>query len=272
LELGGSVFYRNKVEKILEDNGKAVGIRLSDQNEIRGNYVISSADLHSTLYGMLEGKHIDPMHGELFQNCKVFPAALQVSFGLNNRTDMKSDSVLGESFNLKKPVKIGNQYFNSISFKNYSFDPTLTPAGKTVIKSMFMIDDFQYWANLVADKKAYHAEKERIAVTIADELDGRYPGFKSSIEFVDVATPTTYVRYTGNWKGAFMTWVIPPNQAKRFRVVKKTVPGLDNFWLCGVWIQPPGGTPAAAMSARHVIQLICNKDKTKFQTSTAAIS
>ena len=82
----------------------------------------------------------------------------------------------------------------------------------------------------------------------------------------DVATPMTYVRYTGNWKGTYMTWIIPPDKVKRFRTVKKTVPGLDNFWLSGMWVQPPGGVPTGAMTSRDIIQIICKKDKKHFQT------
>jgi hypothetical protein len=78
----------------------------------------------------------------------------------------------------------------------------------------------------------------------------------------------TYVRYTGNWKGSFMTWIIPPNKAKRFRLIKKTVPGLDNFWLSGMWVMAPGGVPTGAKTSRDIIQIICKKDKRKFITTT----
>jgi len=44
------------VAKILEENGRAVGIRLVDGKEIRGDYIISAADLRATLYEMLDGK------------------------------------------------------------------------------------------------------------------------------------------------------------------------------------------------------------------------
>jgi phytoene dehydrogenase-like protein len=82
-DLGGRIFYQSRVEKILEENGKAAGIRLADGSEIRADYVISAADLRTTLYGMLEGKHIDPMHDELFRTCKTIPSMVQVSLGVN---------------------------------------------------------------------------------------------------------------------------------------------------------------------------------------------
>ena len=51
-----------------------------------------------------------------------------------------------------------------------------------------------------------------------------------------MATPATYARYTGNWKGTYMTWVQTPESSGFLRMIKKTVPGLDCFWLaCGSW-------------------------------------
>jgi phytoene dehydrogenase-like protein len=49
--------------------------------------------------------------------------------------------------------------------------------------------------------------------------------------------------------------------------MKKTLPGLSNFDMVGHWVQPGGGLPSAAMSARNVIQLLCHSDKKPFTTT-----
>ena len=232
-----------------------------------GDYVISAADLHTTLYQMLEGKHIDPMHEELFRTCKLIPSSVQVSFGVN--MDLSSQpEFLGEFWH---PKPIGNHNVDWMMVENYCFDPTMAPPRKSVVKCMLRVEDYEYWEKLATDKEAYRAEKEKVAAAVADELERKYPGFKSAIEVTDVATPMTYVHYTGNWKGTYMTWVITPDKVKKFRLIKKTVPGLDNFWLSGMWVQPPGGTPTGAMTSRAIIQIICRKDKKRFQTSVPTI-
>ena len=267
LDLGGSIFYKRRAVKILEKDGQAVGIRLADGSEVKSDYVISAADLRTTLYEMLDGRHIDPMHEELFQSVKLVPSAVQVSFGVNMDLSSEPDCVY-EIYKLQKPMTIGNQSLELLKVKNFCHDSTLAPKGKSVVQCFFTIDDFAYWEQLVGNKDAYNAEKERIAGVVADEMERKYPGFKSAIEVTDVATPTTYMRYTGNWKGTFMTWIIPPDKAKRFRLIKKTVPGLDNFWLSGMWVRPPGGVPGGPLTSRDIIQIVCRKDKKKFVTST----
>jgi phytoene dehydrogenase-like protein len=168
---------------------------------------------------------------------------------------------------LDTPVQVGNQKKDWLMVRNYSFDPTLAPAGKTVVECSFMVDDFEYWEKLYADKAAYKAEKERIAHISSEELEKKYPGFISNIEVTDVLSPMTYVRYTGNYKGSYMTWVSTPDLMKHHRIVKKTLPGLENFWLSGMWVLPPGGVPTGAKSSRDVLQLICRKDRKKFITT-----
>jgi phytoene dehydrogenase-like protein len=263
LDLGGKVFYKHGVAKILEENGRAAGILLVNGNEIRADYVISAADLRTTVYKMLGGRHLEPMHEELFNSVKLSPSTVQVSFGvamdLSSRFESTGDFI--------KPASFAGHKVDWMMVKNYAMDPTLAPPGKSVVACIGKIEDYEYWEKLSADKKVYQAEKGEIAGAAADLVESFYPGFKAAIEVTDVATPVTYVRYTGNWKGTYMTWIITPDKAKKFRTIKKTLPGLENFWLSGMWVQPPGGLPTGVISSRHVIQMICRKDKKRFQTS-----
>jgi phytoene dehydrogenase-like protein len=89
----------------------------------------------------------------------------------------------------------------------------------------------------------------------------------AAVEVVDVATPTTYARYTGSWKGAYMTWVQTPETSNSLRLIKKTVPGLEGFWLAGMWVMAPGGVPTGAKTGRDVVQMMCRKDGRKFRAA-----
>jgi phytoene dehydrogenase-like protein len=47
--------------------------------------------------------------------------------------------------------------------------------------------------------------------------------------------------------------------------MKKTLPGLTNFYMAGQWVQPGGGLPSALMSGYHVMQIICRQDNQDFK-------
>ena len=78
----------------------------------------------------------------------------------------------------------------------------------------------------------------------------------------EVATPVTWVRYTGVWRGAYEGW-LPTKEAMGAKM-QKTIPGLSNFYLCGQWVEPGGGVPVSVISGRNVIKLICRQERRRF--------
>jgi hypothetical protein len=77
----------------------------------------------------------------------------------------------------------------------------MAPAGKSVVQ-VWYTSDYDYWATLHLDERAYAEEKQRVGEQTVAELERRWPGFARQVEVVDVATPVTFERYTGNWQGS----------------------------------------------------------------------
>jgi phytoene dehydrogenase-like protein len=97
-----------------------------------------------------------------------------------------------------------------------------------------------------------------------------YPGIRADIEVVDEATPLSYERYTGNWQGSSCGWLLTKQtMPMMIRGVRKTLPGLRNFYLAGQWVEPGGSLPLSAMSGRNAIQMICHQDGRPFVATTA---
>ena len=83
-----------------------------------------------------------------------------------------------------------------------------------------------------------------------------------AIEVIDVPTPATVVRYTGNWKGSMEGWLLTP--ATGFKSLPPTLPGLKRFLMAGQWVMPGGGLPTGLMTARAAICAVCRHDKVPF--------
>jgi phytoene dehydrogenase-like protein len=264
LALGGELHLKAKVEKILVENDTAVGIRLEDGTERRGDFVISAADGRATIFDMLDSKYIDDKICSYYDNLGLFPPLVYIGLGVARKFDDVPPSLIGFEFPLEKPVTIAGKDRKNLNVLLYNFDSTLAPEGKTVVRVQFNTD-YDYWERLYKEPERYKAEKEQIADTVVSLLDKRFPGLAGLVEMRDVATPMTWVRYTGNWKGSYMGW-LPTTNTFMMRM-KKTLPGLDNFYMAGQWVNPGGGMSTAAISGNHTIQLICKKDKKKFLTS-----
>ena len=55
-----------------------------------------------------------------------------------------------------------------------------------------------------------------------------------------------------------------PSTAAFLNHPKKTLAGLDGFYLAGQWVEPGGGVPIAMMSGRQAVQLMCDRDHRPF--------
>jgi phytoene dehydrogenase-like protein len=264
LALGGKIHYESRVVKILVEDGRAVGVRLADGSEHRSDNVISAADGHTTIFDLLDGKYINDKIRGYYDKLPIFSPLIYIALGVDRSFEEMPTTVTGTDFPLEDPVTIGGRERERLGFQMYNFDPSLAPAGKTVVKTM-LAADYGYWKELYRDPKRYKAEKERIADQVVSLLDRRFPGLATQVEMRDVATPMTFERYTGNWQGSFEGWLI---SIKTLRMrMSKTLPGLKNFYMAGQWIEPGGSLPTALMSGRNVTQIICKRDKKSFITT-----
>ncbi|HUI69760.1 MAG TPA: NAD(P)/FAD-dependent oxidoreductase, partial [Spirochaetia bacterium] len=82
-DLGGTITYGAPVRKILERNGRTIGVQLADGREIEADYVVSACDMRSTLFELLDGSRIHPIHTELLDSGTLIPPMLQVSYGVD---------------------------------------------------------------------------------------------------------------------------------------------------------------------------------------------
>jgi len=265
LDLGGELHLKARVEKILVENDKAVGIRLTDGTEHRADWVVSAADGRTTIFDMLDGKYLDDTIRGYYDNPKLFSPLVYVALGVARKFDDIPPATSGLLFPLDEPITVAGKERKKLGMLIYNFDPTLAPEGKTVVIVTFSTD-YDYWEELSKEPERYRAEKEKIADLVVDVLDKRFTGLAKHVEMRDVATPMTWVRYTANWRGSYEGWMMTEESIRT--QMGKALPGLDNFYMAGQWVNPGGGMPTAAMSGSNTIQLICHKDKKKFVTTT----
>jgi phytoene dehydrogenase-like protein len=274
LSLGGKIHYGCKVDEILVENGRAVGVKGEftgeASTEVRGDYVISAADAHDTLNRLLGGRFKSAALEAAFSSAdapgasglKRFPSLLYIGLGLARDF---STSPYARIFKLNEPLKLekGKLQVERLGLRLYGFDPTLAPAGKTAAIVMIETTNDSYWTALKqSDRTAYNAEKKAAADAVVAALDCFVPGLKASVETVDVATPATFIRYTNNWHGSYEGWL--PSSASIMSSLPKTLDGLEGFSMVGQWVSPGGGLPPCGIEARKLAKALCKKEGRAF--------
>jgi phytoene dehydrogenase-like protein len=186
---------------------------------------------------------------------------MHVMLGVNRDFSKEPHKLI---FEIDKPEIIAGKEVRWMSFLHHSYDPSMAPKGKSAVEVWFDTE-YEYWENLSKEREKYDAEKTRIAELTISHLEKRFPGFSSQVEVVDVPTPVTYNRYTGNWKGSPDGWAITNSNLTTMEPVRR-LPGLEGLFMAGQWTAPYTGTVIAALSGRQIIQLMCKKESKKFNT------
>ncbi len=262
LELDGKVHYGFKVDEIVVDQGRAVGLRGHGQ-EVRGDIVVSAADAHDTVNRLLAGKYISPDLAKAFESYERFPSMILVSLGLG-----KDYSAIPpcQAFTLKEPLILedGALRRDRLAVRFFTFDPLSAPAGKTAAVVMIETPNDGYWTELKLNHpEAYAAEKTSTAEKVIAALDRVFPGLKDDVEVVDVATPHTVIRYTNNWHGSFEGW--RASTGTFGKKMAKTFPGLSGFYMLGQWVNPGGGLPPCGIDGRNLAKKLCKLEGRKFR-------
>jgi phytoene dehydrogenase-like protein len=263
-DLGGEMAYRSRVSKVLVEDDRAVGVRLEDGTEYRADAIISACDGHSTIFDMLDGNYADDRI-RAYYDAAPDEVEMSLCVSLGVARDM-SDAPHALTYFLEDRVTVMGKPHDRLDVEIFNFDPALAPVGKTPVKVLFKAG-YDYWKTLASDRARYDEEKQQIAETAIAQLDKRFPGLAQQVEVIDVATPLTIERFTGNWRG-LQAWMEPPQMlAAAMQGLTRTLPGLRNFHMVGQWVGGIG-ISTAAISGRNLIRRLCKQDGKGFTTGS----
>jgi len=273
-ERGGEVKLGAKVGKILTRNGAATGVRTVDGTEYASRVIVSNADAFGTFRGMLDEPDLLKEYLARLDKFSVSLSSFQVFLGL--KKDLVRDVGVKES-----EIFIETEYDPEASYKAYlegdveraGLGVTLydnlykeySPGGKNTINIM-LLHGYEPWKKFEADyfkgnKTAYKAEKERLARILIERVEKTLlPGLSKAVEVMEVGTPLTNVRYTGNYRGAIYGWDQTVDNSTPRRLGHATP--IRNLYLSGAWTSPGHGYGAVVGSGPECFAEIMRSWKT----------
>lgn len=251
---GGDTFLQTTVERILVHGGEVAGVGLADGREVLAPAVFATVDLRRTFLDLLKGEY----GGTVFLNklCHAHPSesAFSLFIGLKGKGFGRSTYPLDASHNWFYITGDGQRKWEfAINIPTLE-DPALTPDGESMIVTCF--EEYDDWAADRNRGESYRAKKKERVETMLTLLRQVLPDLDDRLEVLDAASPLTYERYTGNYKGATAGWSWNPRYQPRFHWWREGhVPGL---YCCGQWLQNPGGLPTAMLTARLAAKSFLN--------------
>jgi len=254
--LGGELLTGTKADRVVIRDGKAVGVITGDIT-LDADAVIVTADTMQIDH-LFETPPKAPWLDEMRAVTEPTMGTL-VSLGID--ADLRKYQK-GLVFKLAEPISLDKQTYKYLSVNNYAADPVYSPEGKSALTVQLSGNTYDYWKK-AKEEDRYGDEKLRIAGDVIRALEVLLPETAGKVDVVDVATPLTYERYCGNWKGSWMTDMVPSMKMKSYPAV---IDGLSGLYFAGHRMMPPGGLPVALMSGRTAVQYLCRDTGTVFQS------
>jgi phytoene desaturase len=252
-EHGGDILMRSMVERIVVENGCAVGVDIHTglgpkrrTVRVRAGRVVSNADLKLTMEKMLGPEVVGDDAIHRVQSLRPSNPCFLVHLGLRDVAlstlepktgyhwrSWNADDVVYDAFKIFIPTM---------------YEPRMAPPGGQII-ILQRIMEIGY--DRVAD---WAAHKWRVEDDLVNRLEAVIPGVSSHIVTRQSASALTSWRFTLNLHGAMLGWEMSPGQLGELR------PPIDaeirNLYMCGHWTRPGGGITPVIVSAVDVAQRI----------------
>ncbi len=235
-------------------------------------YVIAACDVGALYTKMLPPGTISEKILTKYRNAEIFDSCTTLSLGLDcppSELGLNEEQVLLRQDGItRKEHGCTSSEKTEISVIASSFrDPTLAPLGKGTIAicAPGSISFGDYWS-CERDKnggfirgKAYQSFKKKYADELLHRVHEKLiPGLMSHIEVLDIATPITYLRYTGNRNGAIMGFR-PSFRNIRNRIAHYRTP-VKNLFIGGQWAELGGGVPVAVRAGMNSALLVLKRE------------
>jgi prolycopene isomerase len=261
---GGAIRYRSRVVKVLLEQGRAVGVRLADGQELRARRVVSNATRWDT-FGDPDGDGQQPEGaGELPASAmpsqtlidgadtpaaertwrrRYRPSPSFLSLHLGVRADLIPEGTHVHHLLLERWEEIEAEQGTVFVSMPSLLDPSLAPAGHHIVHT-FTPSSMEAWQGL--SPTAYAAKKEADADRLIARLEAILPGLAGAITHREVGTPRSHRRFLGRSGGSYGP--IPAMRLPGLLPMPFNRTGISGLYCVGDSCFPGQGLNAVAFS------------------------
>jgi prolycopene isomerase len=265
-ECGGEVHFGTNAERIIVENGIACGVEASGGIRLLDRTVVSNASPHHTFWELMDPSLLPDYYTEQLSTWAASESSLTVWLGLSeditNRIheaeifllstlDTDADYAACLASDPERAGFVINIYNNMAS--------GFAPDGKSAMSITFLCG-YEPWRRFEDDyfsgrKTAYQAEKDRVARAVVERVErALLPGLSDIIEVMEVGTPLTNRRYTGNPGGAIYGYAMGTDNSFLNRNDSRTP--IRNLYLASAWGTPGGGFTGCFRGAQQTWRCI----------------
>jgi phytoene dehydrogenase-like protein len=248
---GGEVRTRAPVERIIVEDGKAAGVRLTTGEEFHAPVVVSNADLKRTFLDMVGEEHLSPQTVASVRKYRMalplFCVYLGLDMDLRDRipntnylysTTFDTEGLYEDCFEGRLPSDLS--LFITVASVKDPHTEAIAPKGSSSLEIMTLVPaDYSFWGiteGPAAGEKyhrnpAYQAMKQRLTDILVEGAERVIPGISEHIVWKEAATPISQEHFTFSTGGTSYGIDLAIDQFGPSRPSPKTE--IDGLFLAG---------------------------------------
>ncbi len=260
LSYKGEIRLGAEVTKLDVSSGLVKSAIIKNGPRFLADAIVSNIDLRKTFFELVGPPLIETNLVKKLTNMKPSISAFQVYMGL----DIPSTSLSKEDYEIfvyDNVHSLDNAYelflaneVNKMPYCLALYSNVMSRPNRTELV-IATLAGYDFWRNITPDR--YEEMKNSFDCTLIKRAETIFPGLQSYIKFVDIATPLTIEKYTGNFKGAIYGWANVVDQCGSGRVFSKNP--FKNLYLVGAWTYPGGGLSGVMFCGWQVARNILRK-------------
>ena len=272
-QFGGRVLYQTKAIRINDDNTQATSVTVvhkKTERNITCRYVVAACDVEFLYEKLFQPKWKNPAFMQKLKSAELYSSAVTLSIGLDCPTEHlgfgKELLLLASTDRDRASHSSGNPHTSDLSILAPSVrDKSLAPEGRgtLTIYAPAYIHQFGEWGSEKDENGSYirgalyHETKQKYADILIERVESMLNiELKKHILHLDIATPITHQRYTGNKNGTMMG-ARPGKTNYKAKIAHYQTP-IKNVYLSGHWATLGGGVPIAVSTAASFGQSVFN--------------
>lgn len=198
VKAGGRIEYKAKVESVILEQGRAVGVKLTNGKTYLGKRIISNATRWDTFAKLIPAAAMPKAEKQWQKRYQKSPSFLSIHLGVAAEVlppGTECHHILLEDW--EKMEESQGTVFVSIPTL---LDPSLAPPGHHIIHT-FTPSWVEEWQELTP--RDYQAKKEAAAERLLARLEKIFPGLEQGLDFMEVGTPRSHRRFLGREDGTY---------------------------------------------------------------------
>ena len=203
-KLGSKIRYKANVTEILLENEKAIGVKLSNGEEIYSDIVVSNSTrwdtfgLNENKKGLIKSEVVPKSEYKWSETYKPAPSFVSLHLGV-------SQQIIEDSLNCHHIIVDDWDQLESEKGVIYISIPTLldsslAPEGNHIIHA-FTPSSICEWENLTRDE--YLIKKQEYYLFLIEKISNIIPNLNEHINHKEIGTPKTHRKFLGRFEGSY---------------------------------------------------------------------